>query len=99
MIATRPKGGAGMGRVEGKVALVSGGARGQGEAEVRLMVDNGARVVFGDVLDDAGRAVAKGIGEEARYLHLDVRREDDWARAVREAEATFGGLDVLVNNA
>ena len=87
------------GRVDGKVALVTGGARGQGEAEVRLLVREGARVVFGDVLDDVGGAVAADLGDAAHYLHLDVRSEGDWTAAVGEAEARFGRLDVLVNNA
>jgi 3alpha(or 20beta)-hydroxysteroid dehydrogenase len=88
-----------MNRLAGKVALISGGARGQGEAEVRLFVQEGAKVVFGDVLDDLGEAVAKDIGDDAVYLHHDVRREDDWNAAVAEAASRFGSLDVLVNNA
>ena len=88
-----------MGRVEGKVALVSGGARGQGEAEVRLLVKEGAKVVFGDVLDEPGQAVAEELGDDAHFVHLDVRKEDQWAEAVRTAEERYGSLDVLVNNA
>jgi 3alpha(or 20beta)-hydroxysteroid dehydrogenase len=88
-----------MDRLAGKVALISGGARGQGEAEVRLFVEEGAKVVFGDVLDDLGEAVAKDIGDDAVYLHHDVRREDDWKAIVAEAVSRFGSLDVLVNNA
>jgi 3alpha(or 20beta)-hydroxysteroid dehydrogenase len=88
-----------MNRLAGKVALISGGARGQGEAEVRLFVQEGAKVVFGDVLDDLGEAVAKDVGDDAVYLHLDVRREEDWDLAVAEAVSRFGALDVLVNNA
>ena len=88
-----------MGRVEGKVALVSGGARGQGEAEVRLLVREGAKVVFGDVLDEPGQAVADDLGDDATFVHLDVRKEDQWAEAVRAAEERYGSLDVLVNNA
>ena len=79
-----------MNRLAGKVALISGGARGQGEAEVRLFVGEGAKVVFGDVLDDLGEAVAKDIGGDAVYLHHDVRREDDWKAAVAEATSRFG---------
>ena len=74
-----------MNRLAGKVALISGGARGMGEAEVRLFVQEGAKVVFGDILDDLGEAVAKDVGDDAVYLHLDVRREEDWNRAVAEA--------------
>ncbi len=88
-----------MNRLAGKVALISGGARGQGEAEVRLFVQEGAKVVFGDILDELGETVAKDVGDATAYLHLDVRREEDWDRAVSEALSRFGSLDVLVNNA
>ena len=88
-----------MARLTGKVALISGGARGQGEAEARLFCTEGASVVIGDVLDEQGRKVAAEIGESARYVHLDVTREGDWAHAVAEARARFGRLDILVNNA
>ena len=88
-----------MARVDGKVALLSGAARGQGEAEARLLVAEGARVVITDVLDELGRAVAADIGAASRYQHLDVRRLEDWERAVAVAVETFGRLDVLVNNA
>jgi 3alpha(or 20beta)-hydroxysteroid dehydrogenase len=87
------------GRLAGKVALVTGAARGMGEAEARLFAQQGARVLLCDVLDAQGQAVAKEIGDAALYLHLDVTRESDWSRAVEEAEASFGRLDVLVNNA
>ena len=87
------------GRLAGKVALISGGARGQGEAEVRLFAAEGAQVVFGDVLHDLGEAVAKDLGKKAHYIPLDVRKEDDWQQAVKEAESRFGKLDVLLNNA
>ena len=88
-----------MGALDGKVAIVTGAARGTGEATARLFVSEGARVVLGDVLDEAGEAVAKDLGEPARYRHLDVTSEEDWQRAVDLATETFGGLDVLVNNA
>jgi 3alpha(or 20beta)-hydroxysteroid dehydrogenase len=88
-----------MGRLDGKVALMSGGARGMGAAEARLFAGEGARVVIGDVLDDAGRAIAKDIGDAAACIRLDVTRESDWADAVRHTLDTFGRLDVLVNNA
>jgi 3alpha(or 20beta)-hydroxysteroid dehydrogenase len=88
-----------MHRVDGKVALVSGGARGQGEAEARLLAAEGAKVVIGDILDEQGRAVAEDIGAAARYQHLDVRRLEDWQRVVASAVESFGRLDVLVNNA
>ena len=89
-----------MGRLDGKVALITGGARGMGKSHVRHFVAEGARVVFGDVLDDRGEYVAAGLGEAScRYLHHDVTSEDDWAAAVALAEGAFGRLDVLVNNA
>jgi 3alpha(or 20beta)-hydroxysteroid dehydrogenase len=89
-----------MGRLDGKVALITGGARGMGKSHVRHFVAEGARVVFGDVLDDRGEAVAEKLGEDAcRYVHHDVTSEADWAAAVAQAIQTFGGLDALVNNA
>ncbi|MCP5040960.1 MAG: glucose 1-dehydrogenase [bacterium] len=87
-----------MGRLDGKVAIITGAARGQGEAEARLFVEEGAKVVMGDVLDDAGEAVAEEIGDEAVFVHMDVRHEEDWERAVAAA-AGFGPLNVLINNA
>jgi 3alpha(or 20beta)-hydroxysteroid dehydrogenase len=89
-----------MGRLDGKVALITGGARGMGKSHVRHFVAEGARVVFGDVLDDRGAAVATGLGEKScRYVHHDVTSEADWAAAVATALDAFGRLDVLVNNA
>jgi len=91
-----------MGRLDGKVVLISGGARGQGAVEVRLFAREGARVVFGDLLDTEGRqleAEIRGAGGEVSYLHLDVTREDDWRAAVGAAVNRYGRLDVLVNNA
>ena len=89
-----------MGRLDGKVALITGGARGMGKSHVRHFVAEGARVVFGDVLDDRGAAVAAGLGEQScRYTHHDVTSEEDWAAAVALTVEVFGRLDVLVNNA
>jgi 3alpha(or 20beta)-hydroxysteroid dehydrogenase len=88
-----------MGRVDGKVALISGGARGMGEAHARLLVAEGAQVVIGDILDDQGKAVADELGGAARYVHLDVTQPDQWQSAVSTAVADFGKVDVLVNNA
>ena len=87
------------GRLEGKTAIVTGAARGTGEATARLFAQEGARVVLADVLDDPGEAVAKQIGEAALYLHLDVRSEDEWRRAVERTVEHFGSVDILVNNA
>jgi 3alpha(or 20beta)-hydroxysteroid dehydrogenase len=87
------------GRLAGRVALISGAARGQGAVEARLFAAEGAAVVLGDVLDEPGAAVAAEIGDSAVYVHLDVTREDAWRAAVELARARFGRLDVLVNNA
>jgi 3alpha(or 20beta)-hydroxysteroid dehydrogenase len=89
----------GMGRVEGKVVLISGGARNIGGASARLLVAEGAKVVIGDLLDDEGKALAEELGDAARYVHLDVTSEDDWKAAVDYTVAEFGKLDVLFNNA
>lgn len=88
-----------MGRLDGKIALISGAARGMGAAEARLFVAEGARVLVADVLDDIGRDLVAELGDRARYCHLDVRSEASWAQAVDAAERAFGQLDVLVNNA
>ena len=88
-----------MGRADGKVVLISGAARGQGEAEARLLVREDARVVIGDVLDERGEQLAAELGSCAFHQHLDVRRPEDWQRCVAAAEHRFGRLDALVNNA
>jgi 3alpha(or 20beta)-hydroxysteroid dehydrogenase len=88
-----------MGRLDGKVALITGAARGQGAAEARLFVDEGARVMLSDIRDDDGELLAKELGERAAYRHHDVAKEDDWAATVAATAATYGRLDVLVNNA
>ncbi|WP_433137513.1 glucose 1-dehydrogenase [Actinomadura nitritigenes] len=88
-----------MGRVDGKIALISGGARGIGAASARALVAEGAKVVLGDILDEEGKAVADELGDAARYVHLDVTSPDDWTAAVQAAVAEFGGLNVLFNNA
>ncbi|GLW98085.1 glucose 1-dehydrogenase [Microtetraspora sp. NBRC 16547] len=86
-----------MGMLDGKVALITGGARGMGASHVRLFLEEGARVVFGDVIDEEGKALAEETG--ALYLHHDVTQPADWDRAVGTAVETYGRLDVLVNNA
>jgi len=89
-----------MGRLDGKVALITGGARGMGKSHVRHFVEEGAKVVFGDVLDERGDAVAAALGPQScRYVHHDVTSEADWSRAVALAAETFGTLDICVNNA
>ena len=89
-------------RLEGKVALISGGARGQGAVEARLFASEGAKVVIGDILDDLGRQVEAEIAEaggDITYVHLDVTSEADWEDAVRTAVESYGKLDILINNA
>ena len=91
-----------MGRLDGKVAIISGGARGQGEVEAKLFVREGAEVVFGDILDEEGKqveAAIRQVGGAATYVHLDVTQEADWQQAVAAAVSTYGKLDILVNNA
>ena len=91
-----------MGRLDRKVALISGGSKGQGAAEAKLFAQEGAKVVLADILDDEGKKIEAEINEtggEAMYLHLDVTSEADWAAAVRAAVDSYGKLDILVNNA
>jgi 3alpha(or 20beta)-hydroxysteroid dehydrogenase len=87
-----------MDRLKGKVILISGGARGQGAAEARLFVAEGARVIIGDVLESQGRALATELGQFAAFVPHDVTKETDWQRAVDAAQA-LGGLHGMVNNA
>lgn len=87
------------GRLEGKVALISGAAQGQGEAEARRFVAEGASVVIGDINDERAEAVAATLGDAARATHLDVTDPALWADAVALAEDAFGPVTVLVNNA
>ena len=89
-------------RLEGKVALISGGARGMGAEEARIFTREGAKVVIGDISEDEGKAVEAQISEaggQALFVRLDVTRESDWTSAVDQAVSRFGKLDVLVNNA
>jgi len=88
-----------MGRVSGKVALVTGAARGLGAAFARRLVEEGASVLLSDVLDEAGESLAQELGSRARFVHLDVSRADAWKSAVANAEEHFGPINVLVNNA
>jgi 3alpha(or 20beta)-hydroxysteroid dehydrogenase len=87
-----------MARFDNRIILITGGARGQGAAEARALVAEGAKVVIGDVLDAAGERLAAELGPAARYVHHDVTSEADWAAAIGAAEA-MGGLHGLVNNA
>ena len=88
-----------MGRVDDKVALISGGARGMGAEHARALVAEGAKVVIGDILDEEGKELADEIGDAARYVHLDVTSAEEWEAAVATAVDEFGKLNVLVNNA
>ena len=91
-----------MGKLDGKVALISGGARGQGAAEAETFAREGAKVVFGDIRDDEGKTVAAAIraaAGEGVYVHLDVTSEMDWLSAVQTATGRYGRLDILINNA
>ena len=95
-------GGAAVNRLDGKVALISGAARGIGAETARLMAEAGAKLAVGDVLDERGRETVRAIesaGAEAIYTRLDVTREEDWAAAIAAVTDRFGGLDILVNNA
>jgi 3alpha(or 20beta)-hydroxysteroid dehydrogenase len=87
-----------MPRLANKIILISGGARGQGAAEARLCVEEGARVIIGDVLESAGRKLAAELGQSATFVPQDVTRESDWEAAIKAAE-TLGGLHGLINNA
>ncbi len=88
-----------MNRLKDKVAIITGAARGQGEATARLFAAEGCSVVLTDVLDAEGEAVAADIGERAVFVHQDVSNEADWAQVVETAVSTFGKIDILVNNA
>jgi cyclopentanol dehydrogenase len=91
-----------MGRLDGKVALISGGARGQGATEAKLLAREGAKVAFGDILDDDGKkteAEIRELGGEATYYHLNVTVEDNWRSVVEQVESRYGKLNILVNNA
>jgi 3alpha(or 20beta)-hydroxysteroid dehydrogenase len=88
-----------MGRFDGWIALVSGGARGMGASHVRGLVGEGAKVVFGDILDDEGKQLEAELGDDAHFVHLDVTKDDDWRMAVAATEKAYGPINLLVNNA
>src|SRR3954451_24622398 len=90
-----------MNRLDGKIALISGAARGIGAETARLMVEAGARVGIGDIIEGLGRGTARasGTGDSAGFQRLDVTSEEDWNAAIGAATARWGGLDILVNNA
>lgn len=88
-----------MAQLDGKVAIITGGARGMGAATVRLFVEAGARVAIADVLTEAGQKLAAELGDAARFYNLDVSDQNNWADVVRQVEADLGTIDILVNNA
>lgn len=88
-----------MGRLDTKVAIVTGGAQGQGEAIVRAFVAEGAQVVIADIADDLGKTLAAELGESAHFVHHDVSDEQSWQAVLAEAQETFGPVTVLINNA
>ncbi|MEC6749019.1 glucose 1-dehydrogenase [Marinilactibacillus sp. XAAS-LB27] len=88
-----------MGKLDGKVAIVTGAARGQGEAHVRLFVEEGAKVVFSDILSAQGEALSQELGENVRFIKHDISNADQWNQVVELAEAEFGPVNILVNNA
>ncbi|TAJ52991.1 MAG: glucose 1-dehydrogenase [Nevskiaceae bacterium] len=88
-----------MGRLQGKVAIITGGARGMGAATVRLFVAEGAKVLIADLLEAEGQALAKELGANAQYIRHDVSDETSWQAVVALAKSAFGGIDILVNNA
>jgi len=86
-------------RLEGKVAIITGAARGTGEQTARLFVEEGAKVVIADVLEDEGQAVAGDLGSAAEFCRLDVTDEGSWVQAIETTQGRFGSPTVLVNNA
>lgn len=88
-----------MGRLEGKVAIITGGSRGQGATHVRRFVNEGAKVVFSDILVDEGEALSKELGENAKFIKHDVSNAEEWKNVVEKTESIFGPVDILINNA
>lgn len=88
-----------MNRVSGKVAIVTGAARGMGAAHARRLIEEGAKVMLTDLLDEEGEAMVRTLGANARFMHHDVAKESEWKRIVSETEVAFGPVSVLVNNA
>lgn len=88
-----------MNRLKDKVAIITGAARGMGASHARLFVEEGAKVMIADILEEEGQALANELGENARFIKLDVTKAESWTEAVKEAEKAFGPVNVLVNNA
>ena len=88
-----------MNRLEGKVAIITGAAQGMGETHARRFVEEGAKVVLTDILEEKGKALAEELGERALFIKHDVTKADDWKNVVSETEKAFGPINILVNNA
>ncbi|MFX0186231.1 MAG: glucose 1-dehydrogenase [Candidatus Hodarchaeota archaeon] len=88
-----------MGRLDGKVGVITGGASGIGNASVRLFIEEGAHIIFGDIQDDKGKALAEELGQNAMYFHMNVRNESEIKAAIDLAVEKFGRLDIMFNNA
>lgn len=88
-----------MSRLEGKVAIITGAAKGMGATHARMFIEEGAKVVIADIDEEKGSDLADELGENARFMKLDVSNSKDWEKVVQETESTFGGVNVLVNNA
>lgn len=88
-----------MTRLSGKTAIITGGARGMGETHVRRFLLEGAKVLFTDVLEEHGKALAAELGAGAQFMRADVVSESDWAQVIAAAEKAYGPVDILVNNA
>lgn len=88
-----------MGRLTGKVSIVTGGARGMGESHVRKFVAEGSKVVFTDLNEEAGTALANELGDNVKFVKQDVSKAADWEHVIAETEKAFGPVDILINNA
>ena len=88
-----------MNRLDGKIALISGAGRGIGAATAKLMIEAGAKVINGEIIEKQGQELAEKLGPNASFIRVDVTMEEDWERAVNLAKSSFGGLDILANNA
>jgi 3alpha(or 20beta)-hydroxysteroid dehydrogenase len=88
-----------MGKLDGKVAVITGGSRGQGASHVRMFVEEGAKVVFTDILEDEGETLTKDLGDNVKFVKHDVRNEEEWKQVIDVAESSFGPVNILINNA
>ena len=88
-----------MNRLEGKVAIVTGGAQGMGASHATRFVSEGAKVIITDINEEAGKTLEKSLGKDAKFIKQDVTKKEDWDKVVKEANDTFGQIDILVNNA